>query len=97
MIAPVRSLRQIAVALTVLIGLITFTAESPSTTALLAAVLTVAVVAVAFARPPVAPEPARRSLLRHALRRLLVRAAQSDPDARGHVRPRAPGRSVLAV
>jgi hypothetical protein len=34
---------------------------------------------------------------RAALDRHVPRPAQSDPDARGHVRPRAPGRLLTAV
>ena len=34
---------------------------------------------------------------RAALQRLVPRAAQSDPDARGHARPRAPGALLPAV
>ena len=35
--------------------------------------------------------------IRAALRRRVPRTAQSDPDARGHARPRAPGRLLTAV
>ena len=63
---------------------------------LLAAVLTLVVIAVAVSVGRGVEVPTHR-LARAALSRLVPTIAQSDPDARGHVRPRAPGRLLTAV
>ena len=66
------------------------------TAGLIAALLTI-LVAVAVG-PLVAPVGIRAgSQTRAALERMVPRTAQSDPDARGHARPRAPGGVLPAV
>jgi hypothetical protein len=64
----------------------------------LVAALLVILVVSALAAPSAAPTGARVSTgARAALDRLIPRPAQSDPDARGHARPRAPGVILPAV
>ena len=71
--------------------------ESAFAAGLVAAVLAV-IVASTVASAPAVPAGVRvGTRTRVALERLVPRASQSDPDARGHARPRAPGALLLAV
>jgi len=67
------------------------------TAGLFAALLTI-VVAVAVGSVRLAPVGFHAgSRTRAVLERMVPRTAQSDPDARGHARPRAPGAGFPAV
>ena len=64
---------------------------------LLAAVLAI-VIASAVGSAPAMPAGVHvGTRARAVLERMVPRAAQSDPDARGHARPRAPGALLPAV
>jgi hypothetical protein len=96
MSATVRVIRRFAV-LAALLGAVVLPSVDVSLSAgLLAAVLTLVVVSVAASAVlGVGALPHLRA--RAALERLAPRTAQSDPDARGHARPRAPGCLLTAV
>jgi len=67
----------------------------------LAASLVAAVLAIVIASTvsfsTAVPVGAQETRTRAVLERLIPRATQSDPDARGHARPRAPGVLLPAV
>jgi hypothetical protein len=65
--------------------------------ALVAAVLTILVASSAGSAQRVTVELRPGTRARAALRCIDPRPAQSDPDARGHARPRAPGAVQTAV
>ena len=91
-----RVIRRFAVLAAVLGALLLPTVDVSLPGAVLAAVLALVVVSVsAGIGLGVALPPHLRA--RAALDRLIPRTAQSDPDARGHARPRAPGRLLTAV
>ena len=74
----------------------------PSTGALVSATLVVAVLAivamtVARSMPPLAGGTAPAVRARALVDRMVPRTAQTDPGARGHRRPRAPGFLLPAV
>ena len=71
--------------------------ESAFAAALVAAVLVVIVASTAASAPVMAVGVHVGTRTRAALERLVPRASQSDPDARGHARPRAPGALLPAV
>lgn len=100
MSAIVRGIRRLVVLALIpavmLGGLLIPSLDVPLSAGLLAAVLTLVVIAVAVSVARGVDLPPHR-LARAALRRLVPTAAQSDPDARGHARPRAPGRLLTAV
>ena len=60
-------------------------------TGVVAALLTVLVVSAVCSAAIVPAGLRARTRARAVLDRMTPRAAQSDPDARGHARPRAPG------
>lgn len=82
-------------------GMLLLVAVAPTgpaaTASFIVAVLAVVVVVVAQSVLSLRHgiRPAARA--RTALERTVPRAAQSDPNARGHARPRAPGRPLTAV
>ncbi len=71
--------------------------ESAFAAALVAAVLVVIVASTAASTTVMAVGVHVGTRTRAALERLVPRASQSDPDARGHARPRAPGALLPAV
>ena len=91
-----RVIRRFALLAAVLGALLLPSVDVSPSAGLLAAVLVVVLVSVASSvvLGVAAPPPART---RAALDRTIPRSAQSDPDARGHARPRAPGRLLTAV
>jgi len=66
------------------------------TAGLVAAVLAI-VIASMVGSSTVVPVGAKATRTRTVLERLIPHATQSDPDARGHARPRAPGVLLPAV
>jgi hypothetical protein len=94
--------RRLAAALALLLGtaaaaVLLPAPESAIGAGLVAAVLAI-IVASTVASAPVMPAGVRvGARTRVALERLVPRASQSDPDARGHARPRAPGALLPAV
>jgi hypothetical protein len=64
---------------------------------LVAAVLTIVVATMVGSVPITSAGVHIGTRTRAVLERLVPRAAQSDPDARGHARPRAPGAILPAV
>jgi hypothetical protein len=99
-VAPSRSLIAAWRGLAALAGLLLGTAIiAPNSVVATVVVVAVGIVIVAASRPVV---PAIGGVLavarsRAALERLAPIVAQSDPDARGHARPRAPGVLLPAV
>ena len=91
-----RLIRHVAVIAAVLGGVLLPSVDASVSAGLVVAVLALVVVSVA---PSVligvgTPQHLR---VRAALHRLVPRTAQSDPDACGHARPRAPGRLLTAA
>ena len=64
---------------------------------LMTAVLTIVITSMVGSATVVAVEAQFATRMRAVVERLIPRAAQSDPDARGHARPRAPGVPLPAV
>jgi len=64
---------------------------------LMAAVLTIVIASMLGSATVVPVEGRFATRTRAVLERLIPRAAESDPDARGHARPRAPGVPLPAV
>ena len=91
-----RVIRRFVVLAAVLGALLLPSVDTSLSAAVFAAVLTLVVIAVAISVGRGVEVPSHR-LARAALRRLVPTASQSDPDARGHARPRAPGRLLTAV
>jgi hypothetical protein len=77
-------------------GMLLPTIDVSLSAGVLAAVLVLVLAALVVSPRGGAEVPPHR-LARAALSRLVPTAAQSDPDARGHARPRAPGRLLTAV
>ena len=71
--------------------------ESAFAAGLLAAVLGIIVASAVASAPTMSTAVHVGTRTRVALERLVPRASQSDPDARGHARPRAPGVLLPAV
>ena len=92
----VRGIRRFVVLAAVLGGLLLPSVDISLWAGLLAAVVTLVIIAVAVSIGRGVAVPPHR-LARAALSRLVPTASQSDPDARGHARPRAPGRLLTAV
>jgi hypothetical protein len=92
----VRGIRRFVVLAAVLGGLLLPSVDVSLSAGLLAAVVTLVIIAVAVSIGRGVAVPPHR-LARAALSRLVPTASQSDPDARGHARPRAPGRLLTAV
>ena len=91
-----RMMRQLAVLVVVVAGILLPTTDGPVPVSLVIAVVAVAALTVAWSL--VVPLATAVDLgVRATLDRVVPRAAQSDPDARGHARPRAPGRLLPAV
>ncbi len=97
MTSALRRLGRPLAVLALLLGAILPTIDGAFAAGLVAAVLALLVVS-AVAAAAVAPAGVRaRTRARAVLQRMIPRAAQSDPDARGHARPRAPGILLPAV
>jgi uncharacterized membrane protein len=92
----VRGIRHGVVLAAVLAAFLLPSVDASLSAGLLAAVVTLVVIAVVVRVVRGVEVPPHR-LARAALSRLVPTAAQSDPDARGHARPRAPGRLLTAV
>ena len=71
--------------------------ESAFAAGLVAAVLAIIVASTVGSTPAGSAGIHVGTRTRVALERLVPRASQSDPDARGHARPRAPGALLPAV
>ena len=80
-----------------LFGVAMFVPDSAMTSVLVAAVLGLMVIVVAKSASPALGGARAVVRSRAALERLIPIAAQSDPDARGHARPRAPGILLPAI
>ena len=91
-----RVIRQLAAIMVVIGGLFLPTTDGLIPVGLVIAVVALAAVDVAWSLgvPTAAAVDLR---VRATLDRVVPTAAQSDPDARGHARPRAPGRLLPAV
>jgi hypothetical protein len=98
--AAVRAGRPVA-ALALLLGtaaaLLLPALDGAFTAGLVAAVFVIIVAATVAAVPIMAAGAHVGTRARAVLERMVPRAAQSDPDARGHARPRAPGALLPAV
>ena len=93
--------RRLVAALTLLLGaaaaMLLPAPESAFAAGLVAAVLAIIVASAVAAAPAIPTGVQVGARTRVALERLVPRASQSDPDARGHARPRAPGALLPAV
>jgi hypothetical protein len=93
--AALRVIRRFAVLAAVFGAVLLPTIDVSFSAGLLAAILALVLSVVASVIHGASAPPHLRA--RAALDRHVPRPAQSDPDARGHVRPRAPGRLLTAV
>jgi hypothetical protein len=91
-----RMMRQLAAFVAVAAGILLPTADGVVPVSLVVAVVALAAVSIAWSLVvPLATAVDLR--VRATLDRVVPTASQSDPDARGHARPRAPGRLLTAV
>ncbi|MBW4033128.1 MAG: hypothetical protein HIU88_10760 [Acidobacteria bacterium] len=92
-----RMMRQFAAIMVVIGGLLLPTTDGLIPVGLVIAVVALAAVDVAWSLGVPTAAVVVDLRVRATLDRVVPTAAQSDPDARGHARPRAPGRLLPAI